>query len=194
MEGGILVNYNYINLTFESQNIGIEGVELPNEIILSLKTRGKRSINHRFNTLNQEIEILCSICKNWNSLYVLEKDKNSWRDINDGAYWISTKQHTNLNYYSNSCYSCYQNNKKKKNSQKQLPKDTKEVILIKPEGQPVECGKLSSNNDRIQQTIALSKDNDWYIKLNALIHGERKNDFINAIIDNFRRDNPRNLS
>lgn len=178
---------NYINLIY-GNNIKVDGVELPKEILLSLETRGKRSINHRFNTLNQEIEVRCSICKNWISLYKLEN--NLWKDVNNGAYWISTKQNTNLNYYSSSCFNCYQDNKKKKNSPKSLGNGTKDVNLVKSEGQEVECGALSSKNDRIQQTIALSKENDRYIKLNCAVNAIKKNDFLNMLLNHYRQNNP----
>lgn len=186
-KGGKLLNY--INLNYGIKEI--EGVELPSEIVLSLETRGKRSINHRFNTLNQEIEIRCTTCGKFHNVFQLQN--GLWIDVNCAKYWISTKEHTNLNYFSDKCYSCYQNNKKKKNSAKSLPIDAEEVILSNPEVQVTKNCTFSSKNDRIQQTIALSKENDYYVKANAVINSEKKNDFLNKLIDGYRANNRINL-
>ncbi len=103
---------NYINLTYENHDIKIDDVVLPKEIILSLKLRGKRSINHRFDDANKEVQVRCAKCNNWISVFKLENSK--WIDISKDRYWVSTKENTNQNYFADKCFVCYQESKKRK--------------------------------------------------------------------------------
>lgn len=176
---------NYINLTYANYDIGIDDVELPKEIILSLELRGKRSNNHRYDVLNKEIQVRCSRCGNWISVFKYENDK--WEDISKDRYWVSTKENTNQNYFADKCYACYQEGKKKK-----VQVENMNVSVINNEsGQAKEeyC-PWSSRNKGIQQTVALTKENDRYLKLLCVYKNLRKNALINKILNEYRNDNP----
>lgn len=147
--------------------------------MISLEIRGKRSLNHRFDAINKEIQVRCSKCNRWISVFRLKNDK--WEDISKDRYWVSTKENTNQNYFADKCYACYQEGKKKKiqveNNQKA--------------GQAKEeyCA-WSIKNNGIQQTVALTKENDKYLKLLCVYKETKKNAMINKIIDMYRNENP----
>lgn len=178
---------NYINLTYANYDIEIDDVELPKEIILSLELRGKRSNNHRYDVVNKEIQVRCSRCGNWISVFKYENDK--WEDISKDRYWVSTKENTNQNYYADKCFVCYQKSKKKKvKIEKTNISETNEYQ--KGVQASEEYCAWSVKNQGLQQTIALTKDNDRYLKLLCVYKNAKKNAMINKIIEMYRNNNP----
>jgi|GEM_PF-2318377 len=180
---------DYINITYSNRSLKIDGLELPEEIIQSLIVRGKRSINHRFNVLNNELQVRCTKCNRWISVFKHDSDK--WTDISKGKYWISTKENTNLNYFADKCYSCYQETKRKKFQVKGT--NINKANLPKREVQADEYCAWSGKNNGIQQTVALTKENDRYLKLLSVYKNLKKNALINKILNEYRNDNPINL-
>lgn len=176
---------NYINLNYANYDIKIDDIELPKEIILSLELRGKRSNNHRYDALNKEIQIRCSRCNKWISIFKYED--GNWTDISKDRYWVSTKENTNQNYFADKCYTCYQESKKNK-----IQVENRNVSVINQKsGQAKEeyCA-WSSKNNGIQQTIALTKENDRYLKLLSVYKDLKKNALINKILNEYRNNNP----
>lgn len=174
---------NYINLTYT--NHYINEIELPEEIIKSLEIRGKRSQNHRFDEANQEIQVRCSKCNSWISVFRFENE--DWTDISKDRYWVSTKENTNQNYFADKCYACYQESKKKK-----VQVENRNVSVINQRSGQVkeEYCAWSSKNKGIQQTVALTKENDRYLKLLSVYKDLKKNALINKILDEYRNNNP----
>lgn len=73
---------NYINLNYANYDIKIDDIELPKEIILSLELRGKRSNNHRYDVVNKEIQVRCSRCGNWVSVFKEYQDATGGTERN----------------------------------------------------------------------------------------------------------------
>lgn len=185
MKGGELMNY--INLNYANYDIKVDDIELPKEIILSLELRGKRSNNHRYDVLNKEIQVRCSRCNKWISIFKYEN--GNWTDISKDRYWVSTKENTNQNYFADKCYSCYSESKKKKVKIEKANFDSSNGYQKSGQAKEEYCA-WSVNNHGIQQTVALTKDNDRYLKLLCVYKNIKKNAMINKIIEMYRSDNP----
>lgn len=179
---------NYVDLTYANNDIGIEGIVLPQEILLSLEIRGKRNENHRFETESQEIQIRCSHCNSWIGVFKL--DNGIWVDISHEKYWLSKKEHSQMNYFSNKCYTCYQSGKRNNIKEQDLEElDMGEVNADELKEFNLKYCAWSSKNKGIQQTIALTKENDRFVKLYTAFYDIKKNAFINLLIDKYRAKN-----
>lgn len=174
----------YTNLMFKDSNELIGGIELPKSIILSLEYRGKRNCNFRFNNITRLLEVRCSKCNSWFSVYEL-KD-NGWVDINDGAYWVSRKETTNELYFGSKCSHCHRLVKEDKTKEETQKKDTCNSDSVNDISKKNVNNNVQNKKDRVQQTISLSKENDKFLRIYPIAVGQRKNDFINSLLDSFR--------
>lgn len=162
-----------MDLKYKDSDILIGNVPLPTPFKISLSKRGKTVYNHRYLEVSKKLQIQCSNCSEWFSVYLLEN--GSWIDIN-ADYKVCNLNKENQ-YFDSYCKECYTKkvNKNESANDLQLSKAVKN-------------GK-SLNNERMQRTVFLSKENDLYLQICSVIKGQKKNELINEIIDIYRKDN-----
>lgn len=64
-----------MDLKLKDKDVLIEGVALPLPLQISLEKRGKTVVNHRYKKDVKELQVLCSACSHWHSVYSLEEEK-----------------------------------------------------------------------------------------------------------------------
>lgn len=167
-----------MDLKYRDSAVLIEGLELPQPYKISLSKRGKTVYNHRYLEDARELQVQCSNCKKWHSVYKYEI--NQWIDINKNYKVCNLGKATQ--YFDSYCNNCY-SSKINKNEVIRNNIEMKEV--------PVPAGGI--NADRIQRTVFLSKENDLYLQLFSIEHKGKKNAILNEIIDEFRKEHSINV-
>lgn len=186
-----------INLTQSNSNIKIKTtdeiseIDLPEEIVRSIELRGKKAVNFRIvkyyleeqHDNIQEIQVLCSKCRSWTSVYKLVG--SSWEYVNYD-FRTSVKRKTGELYFADKCLSCYGKADKGINGREQEVGIDK-VIKNSEDNETV---KSKANKDRVQQTIFLSKDNERFIRLYCAVNNVKKNKLLNDIVKYYKESHP----
>ncbi|WP_075980119.1 hypothetical protein [Bacillus massilinigeriensis] len=171
-----------MDLKLKDKDVQIEGVELslPFPYQISLEKRGKTVVNHRYVEDLKELQIYCSSCNHWHSVYRLED--GAWIDINQ-TYKLCNAGKERA-YFDTYCLNCYEIKKGREDKKTVV----QEIVVVVGNKE-----KRNDGIDRIQQTVFLYPDNDMYIKLYCVFHNKKKNQLINEIIAQFKDKNPINL-
>lgn len=169
-----------MDLKLKDKDVLMEGVALPLPLQISLEKRGKMVVNHRYVEDVKELQIYCSSCNNWHSVYRL--GNKEWVDTNK-TYKLCNKGRQN-EYFDTYCSQCYA----KRNNKDDIKAVEKETGVMEGDAQKGNDGK-----ERVQQTVFLIPDNDMYIKLYCVFHNKKKNNLINEIIAEFKTKHPINL-
>ncbi|WP_108671785.1 hypothetical protein [Peribacillus acanthi] len=183
-----------MDIKLKDRNILIEGLILPKPLQISLEKRGKTVVNHRYDEYAKEMQVFCSSCNRWHSVYKLENGE--WVDINQ-TYKLCNKGKPN-EYFDTYCSQCYEI-KKNKIGTNAVGKEAGEKAMavgndkVNKSGEVGQYVPWSEKAGGIQQTIFLEPGLDIYLKLYGVYHNKKKNQLINEIIAEFKAKNPINL-
>jgi hypothetical protein len=184
-----------MDLKLKDRDVLIDGVVLPLPLQISLQKRGKTVVNHRYVEDVKELQIYCSSCNHWHSVYRLED--GAWIDINQ-TYKLCNAGKERA-YFDTYCSHCYANRHIKKDDTNTVVKEAgaKAVAVSKEKvtksGEEGQYLPWSERAGGIQQTIFLAPDLDMYLKLYGVFQNKKKNQLINEIIAEFKNKNPINF-
>jgi archaellin len=186
-----------INLTKSNSNIkiktpdGISEIDLPKQIVTSIELRGKKAVNFRIVKYYseeqqenvQEIQVLCSKCRCWTSVYRLVG--SIWEYVNSD-FRTSAKRKTGEMYFADKCLLCYGKKDKGIGNMEQ------DSDIYKAINNPIgnKTVKNKADNDRVQQTVFLSKDNEKFIRLYCAINNVKKNKLLNDMVKYYKESHP----
>jgi hypothetical protein len=178
-----------MDLKLNDKDVSIFGLTIPQTFQTSLRKRGKSAVNHRYEEKTSELQVKCSTCQLWHSVYKLKDE--AWEGINQ-SYRVCNagKQNAYFDAYCNHCYS-----KKDKHDNQTTEDDGKsenkeqELKSISDKSYLPWSEKMGGK----QSSIFLFPEHETYLKLYGVLHNKRKNQIINEIIARFMEENPINI-
>lgn len=175
-----------MDLKLSDRDISIFGLNIPQIFQTSLRKRGKSAVNHRYEEKTRELQVKCSTCQLWHSVYRLED--GVWESINQ-SYRVCNagKEDAYFGAYCNQC-----NSKKTKqdntNNENNGESEIKEQVLDSVSNK--NYFPWSEKRGGKQSSVFLLPELESYLKLYGVLHNKRKNEIINEIIARFKEENP----
>ncbi|NBI06100.1 hypothetical protein [Senegalia massiliensis] len=140
--------------------IGEKKINLPEEIIISLQKRGKKSKNFKFDASDNSLYIYCLECNEFHKVYFYDMKKEKW--IYTEQFKMSQERgKEKRKYFGGSCKNTSLNQKDKKNN----------------------------SLERIKTTLFLEKDLFNYLSIRSACSNQSRTDLINSIIREEKRKN-----
>jgi hypothetical protein len=155
----------YLQYGITEVSISSKNIELPEDIIISLRKRGKKSRNFKFDKEDNSINIYCVKCKQFHKIYTYSIEKHNW--IDTGKFKRSKERGSKNLYFGSDCKLHSIDTKNEKN-----------------------CKLEEVENKKVKTTLFLEDDLFKYIGIVAACNNRSRTEVINSIIRDEKKRNP----